>query len=454
VDTRNSDDSERQLHEPSEETENTAVDELAELRAANQRLRAEIAERERAEAELAAERNRLTERVRERTEELARSSAELARTARMKDEFLANMSHELRTPLNAILGMSEVLLEQTFGPLGDKQLRAVASISKAGRRLLGLINDVLDVAGIDAGTLQPYPGPVHVNALCTSCLGLVKQRAVKKKLEVSLDLEQTAEAVLADERQLKQILVNLLTNAVSFTPEGGRVGLKVSDVEERVRFEVWDTGVGIEPDQLQRIFGPFVQIEGGSTRTHDGAGLGLALVRRLVDLNHGQLEVESEPGQGSRFAVVRPAHLAEVEPEPVTEEPDAGQRARPEISGQGERLLLVEDNEDTIETLTAYLQSVGFVVAAARDGAQALEEVADTLPDLMILDMHLPEVDGFEVARRLRADARTADLPILALTALAMPGDKERCLEAGADMYLSKPVNLRRLVEVILSLLP
>ena len=252
------------------------------------------------------ERLRLVERVAERTGELERANRELTRAARSKDEFLANMSHELRTPLTAVLGMTEALRDRVYGELNDKQLRALETVERSGAHLLALINDILDISRIEAGKLELEILPVSLARVCEAGLRMVRGPAEKKRVTLVSRLEADPGAFPADERRLRQILVNLLSNAVKFTPEGGMVTLTVAGDSERIRFSVRDTGIGIAPEDMERIFEPFTQLDGGFSRFQEGTGLGLALVRRLIHLHGGDLSVESEPGEGSVFTVALP----------------------------------------------------------------------------------------------------------------------------------------------------
>jgi signal transduction histidine kinase/DNA-binding NarL/FixJ family response regulator len=250
----------------------------------------------------------LEHRVAERTADLSAANAELARAVRAKDEFLAVMSHELRTPLNAILGMSEGLQDEVYGPLNERQLKSLNTIAGSGRHLLSLINDILDISKIEAGRLEWTISAVSADSVCRASLGLIAQAARKKQLRVSYTFDVAVTIIQADARRLKQILVNLLSNAVKFTPEGGAIGLEVvGDAErEMVHFTVWDTGIGIPAEQMDRLFEPFVQLDSSLSREHEGTGLGLALVRRLSDMHGGSVAVESKVGQGSRFTVSLP----------------------------------------------------------------------------------------------------------------------------------------------------
>ncbi|MCB0190816.1 MAG: PAS domain S-box protein [Anaerolineae bacterium] len=273
-----------------------------------QQAQREIAERKQAQDALETERALLTHRVEERTAEIRDANIQLARAARLKDEFLASMSHELRTPLNAILGMSEALLEQVYGSLTDKQMKSLNIIEESGRHLLLLINEILDLAKIGAGELNLEISLVVVEDICQASLRIIKQTAYKKEIKISYKFDQKIMYFQADHRRVKQILVNLLSNAVKFTDKGGTIGLEVeTDVDNALlHFTVWDTGIGIAPDQIDHLFDPFVQLDNRLAREYEGTGLGLSLVHQLVTLHEGKITVDSQPGQGSRFTVTFP----------------------------------------------------------------------------------------------------------------------------------------------------
>ena len=413
----------------------------------------DVTERKLREASLEEERSQLEGKVEQRTAELARANAELAKAARLKDEFLANVSHELRTPLTAILGLSESLLDAAAEPLAEKQRKAVRTIEDSGQHLLSLINELLDLARIEAGHMKIDARPgVSVERVCQGSLRFVKEAAQKKRVSLSFDMDGSAATLECDERRLKQVLVNLLGNAVKFTPEGGAVGLEVAGdpAENVVRFTVWDTGIGIRKEDMDHLFQPFVQIDGGLARRHGGTGLGLALSRRMVELQGGRVLAGSEPGKGSRFTVVLPwtgggPGPAATAPEPAPAS-DAG--ADPAIPAEGmepRRVLLVEDNADLAAMLEDHLRGAGHQVLSTRSGAEGLEAALRERPEVILMDIEMPEMDGLEAIRRIRAEPGLERTPILALTALAMPGDRERCLAAGATDYLSKPLNLKSL---------
>ncbi|MCB0191040.1 MAG: hybrid sensor histidine kinase/response regulator [Anaerolineae bacterium] len=276
----------------------------------HQKARQEIIECKRITSKLEEKREILTHQVVELTADLKVANKELAQTARLKDGFLASMSHELRTPLNAILGISEGMLEEIGGPLTDKQRKSLISIEESGRQLLSLVNNILDVSRIEAGKMYLDIGPVFVESVCQSSLRLIKQPAQKKQIKVFSHVDNIANIVQADNRRLKQILSNMLSNAVKFTPENGKIGLEiVGDPEKRmIHFTVWDTGIGISLEQLSQLFKPFVQLDSRLSREYSGTGLGLVLTQRIAEMHGGSVSVESKVGQGSRFTVSLPWH--------------------------------------------------------------------------------------------------------------------------------------------------
>lgn len=399
---------------------------------------------------------KLEHRVAQRTVELNKTNLELEHANRAKDEFLANMSHELRTPLNSILGLSESMLEQYQDSLNENQQKSLQTIEASGTHLLDLINDILDLSKIEAGKFDYYPQPIRVDDLCKSSLIFVKTQATKKNITLSYENEEAISDFSADPRRLKQVLVNLLTNAVKFTPNDGHVTLKIKTNLEKdvIQFSVIDTGIGITQDDLRKLFTPFVQVESSLNRHFEGTGLGLALVSKLTDLHGGSVEVESEIGKGSRFTINLPYQRGNLnqtsEPEKFTPHArDIQIDFQPKKENKNKKILLVEDNAANILTIGEYLENYGYQIIIANDGLQAIEKAKEILPNIILMDIQMPKMDGLEATRRLRADPQFASVPIIALTALAMPGDRERCLEAGASEYMSKPVSLKELKNVI-----
>ena len=399
----------------------------------------EISERKKAEGLIHKYANELEMRVEERT-------AELVRANRAKDEFLANMSHELRTPLNGILGFSEALLEGVRGPMSERQQQAVQTIRSSGEHLLGLINEILDVSRIEAGNFELYPENIDVDKICQSSLLFINQIANKKSITVEYASSSAESTIYADPTRLKQILVNLLSNAVKFTPNNGNIKLEVQpNVKERLmRFSVTDTGIGISSTDLQKLFKPFVQVDSGLSRQYEGTGLGLVIAKKMIEMHGGSIEVQSEIGEGSHFTFTLPWN-------PMIDEPDNRdllEEHRP-ISASRRKILLAEDNEASVEMLQDYFEKHGYQVFAVTNGGEVLPKAEECFPDIILMDIQMPLVNGFEATRRLRADPRFATVPIIALTAFAMPGDRESCLEAGMNEYLSKPLKLKELRNMI-----
>ena len=409
-----------------------------------------IDKRKDAEFSLKNERAMLAVRVEERTAELRAANDELQQTSRYKDEFLANMSHELRTPLTTILGMVEALLEKVYGPLTNKQLSPLQLVNKSSEHLLSLINSILDLAKINAGKEDLDIEQVPLEALCRSSIELVNGISETKNQKIIFKNETNLSHIQADKLRIKQVLVNLLTNAVKFTPEGGKIGIDVICPSDRdiVTFTVWDTGIGIPNENIERVFQPFAQVDGSFTREYEGTGLGLALVSKLVELHKGSVAIKSKEGHFTRVSVELPLDTSEKnsinrldEIEAIAGQPDLG------TSRKSATILLVDDNEAIIETIGQYLEAFSYDVVVANNGSKALELNNQKKPDIIIMDIQMPGIDGLEVIRLIRQEeGGIKRVPIIALTALAMKGDREKCLDAGADEYMSKPVKLKGLV--------
>ncbi len=405
-----------------------------------------------AHAALQQERSLLARRVEERTKELHLANTELVRSARTKDEFLATMSHELRTPLTTVVGISEMFVDQIYGPLNEQQIKGAETINESGHHLLSLINDILDVAKIGAGKMQLAWDLVPVEQLCEASLRLIRQSAQRKKLDVSFKMDPQISVVNGDSLRLKQLLVNLLSNAVKFTPEGKSIGLDVTGWPDRGRLclSVWDRGIGIPEDQLHKLFKPFVQLDSGLSRYYSGTGLGLALVYSIAELHGGSVTVDSTPGQGTRINVY-------LSWEPDAERlPDAGgsggeapEKSTDDRPFKQAHILLADDSRTNASMLSSYLEHMGYQVTTVQDGVEAVAAAQQSTPDIVLMDIQLNSMDGLEATRRMRASDALRETPIIALTALAMPGDRERCLEAGANDYLSKPLGVKELHRII-----
>jgi PAS domain S-box-containing protein len=363
-------------------------------------------------------------------ETLRRANQELERAVRIKDDFLASMSHELRTPLTGILGLSEVLQYAAFGELTEKQRRAVANIESSGHHLLDLINDILDISKIEADKLQLQLEPCSLDDICHASLQLVKGMAQHKRQNVQFAMSPTGVTLKCDMRRLKQILVNLLSNAVKFTPEGGALGLEVAGDEpgQIIRLTVWDKGVGIPQDDLTKLFQPFVQLDSSLARQQTGTGLGLALVARLAALHGGSVTVESTPGVGSRFTVALPWAQTQ-SAAPLLDQMDGGPLV--------ERVMTVEDNEMDAARLTRMLKAMGIEHLVHSRGQGVLERVLELQPNVILLDLNLPDRSGWDVLSELKADERTRTIPII-ITSVA--DDRAKADALGAASSLVKPV--------------
>jgi PAS domain S-box-containing protein len=429
-----------------------------ELLAQNEELATQGKELAEAEANLRQLNANLEQRVASRTAELSARTAELSlantalqRAARLKDEFMASMSHELRTPLTGILTLSEALQMNIYDPITKRQHEALDMVQESGQHLLDLITDILDLSKIEAGKMELQVGTVVVNDLCQASLQFVRQLALTKKLQVSVVVDPAVPTLQADPRRLKQILINLLSNAVKFTPEGGTIGLEIAGdpAHAVVHFSVWDTGIGIAPENLPLLFRPFTQLDSRLSRKYSGTGLGLSLVMGMAELHGGSVSVESEPDRGSRFTVTLPAGPAEAALPVALARKPAARHVDP--TGSPVSLLLVDDSDIVISTLTTFLKAHAYQVYTARHGGEALEKAHQLRPTMILLDIQMPELDGLQVLSQLRAEAdpKLAATPVIALTALAMPGDREKCLAAGANDYLPKPIRLEDLLRAI-----
>ncbi|EFO79289.1 two-component hybrid sensor and regulator [Oscillochloris trichoides DG-6] len=389
------------------------------------------------------------ERLRQQSALLEEANTNLAKAARLKDQFLANMSHELRTPLTGIIGFSEALSQGLYGALGDAQQRAVQHVFDNGQHLLQLINDILDLARIGAGHVDLKLGPVLVDDACGEVIDLLNGLFQSKKQQFTYTACEAGLSIEADILRVRQILINLLSNASKFTPRGGALGLEIHYDAQRkeVQFCIWDHGIGIAANQQNMLFQPFVQLDDRLARDQPGTGLGLALVRQLVTLHGGRIEVESRVGEGSRFRVFLPQHSPLPILETLSSHTGTPPSHSPPTPNTAIHILLAEDEASVADLLLEYLGYQGYSTNYVGRGNEVIESVHHLRPHLLLIDIQMPGMSGLDVIAHLRADPdpEIAQIPIIALTALAMAGDRERCLAAGADDYLSKPVRLEQL---------
>ncbi len=390
----------------------------------------------------------LESRIRTRTQELGRAKETAESANRAKSVFLANMSHELRTPLNAILGFARLLARDA--EIGAENRKKLATINRAGQHLLALINDVLAISRIEAGSAVTKPAAFGLGEVLGEMAEMMRQRADEKGLSFSVERERDLpDFVMGDAHHLKQILINLLGNAVKYT-DRGQVALRVRAAGGEIRFEVADTGAGISRADQEKIFKAFYQTEGGIAKG-EGTGLGLTISEEYARLMGGELTVASEPGQGSVFCLKVPL--------PATAAPQDNEREpRGRVAGlapgtAAPRILVTDDKGDNRELVSQLLAAVGFEVRTAEDGQQAIEAYLDWQPALILMDIRMPVLDGYEATRRIRQLPGGAAVKIVALTASAFEEDRTTILAAGCDEMVAKPIEEERLLALLGDLL-
>jgi signal transduction histidine kinase/DNA-binding response OmpR family regulator len=365
----------------------------------------------------------------ESNDRLVRANQELKRVEEMEKRFLANMSHELRTPLNAILGFAELLIDNRETDIAPERRRKfLETIHRSGKHLLALINDILDLAKVDAGQMTIEVESIPARGAVAEALGVVEQLAQDRGILLGSHIDPTL-SITADPGRIKQILLNLLSNAIKFTEQGGQVTVRARTDGQRVRFEVTDTGMGITPEDQARLFHEFQQASSADRRQH-GTGLGLALTRRLVELHGGTVGLESVPNEGSTFWFTMPLAA-----ENATSAKGAPDQA---LDAGGPLILVVEDDESAAELLIHYLHSAGYVTEVARDGIEALEKARRLTPAAITLDVMLPELDGWDVLAELKQDERTRDIPVVVVS---VTNQQSHGRALGAADYFVKPVN-------------
>jgi signal transduction histidine kinase/DNA-binding response OmpR family regulator len=410
-----------------------------------------LAQIQQSEGALRQSHDQLEQRVKERTAELetakkeveefsysvVRAKEEVERASKFKDQFLSTMSHELRTPLNAVLGFSDLLADERYGPLNDRQQRYVRHIHTGGEHLLKLISDILDLSKIEAGRMELTREDVAVASAYAEVLSALQPLADKKSQALHQQVDSNL-CVRADATRFKQILMNLIGNAIKFTPEGGRIELAARRVGEQVSVEVRDNGPGIPPEEQQRIFEAFYR-QAQTGNATEGTGLGLAITARLVELHGSKLEIESKPGEGTCFHFSLP--LLAVAPAKPAREITVTPRA-----GKAPRILVVEDDAATGRLIQSQLASSGYETLICDQPERATEMAAEHQPDAITLDLIMQPVHGLKVLLQLKNDPRTSNIPVIVVTIVDQPGIGTAL---GADEYLVKPVDKATLLAAV-----
>lgn len=391
----------------------------------------------------------LEQKVKDRTDQLAEATRSAQAANQAKSEFLANISHELRTPMNGVIGMLDIALDRDLDAELAEQLQTA---QRCAHSLLSLLNDILDLSKIEAGKMTLEKIPFDVRALVADCIKAHQRKAQENAVKLISEVASGVPVeMIGDPLRIRQIVANLVSNAVKFTEHGSVTVRTDAHISQRstttLQFIVEDSGTGIPADKLLSIFDQFTQADGSVSRKYGGTGLGLAITRRLVELHGGNINVSSELGRGTVFTVTLPCESASASAADIA----APASARAAESGEhSARILVVEDNQVNQKVVTAVLRKRGFHIELANDGREALHKLEVSAAfDLVLMDVQMPVLDGLEATRLIRKETRWKHLPIIAMTAHAMNGDKERCLEAGMSGYISKPVHPSLLLSTV-----
>ena len=389
---------------------------------------------------------------------------ELQRTNQLKNQFLANTSHEIRTPLSSIIGFTHLLLAQGYDPTKQRHHEYLTIIQSSGKHLLALINDILDLSKIEANQLEVNWEEIDVPQLCRNVLALVKEKAANKGLQMRLDIDSKIHNMVADPLRLKQILLNLLFNAVKFT-KTGTVGLEVNSKNDLMYFTVWDTGIGISKENQSELFQPYFQIfNERHVNGEEGTGLGLTVTRKLAEIHSGWVEVESVVNKGSRFTIVIPVeqnsrseqetdtiakHQAAINQNIHQNQNNDENSNVPTSSKHSSDILLVEDDAPNAELIRTYLERLEYKITWVKNASQMWNALSKQDYSVILIDIVLPDANGITLVKQLRAHQQYSDICIIAQTAMAMKGDRDTCLKAGANDYICKPIDLPLLATML-----
>jgi len=401
-----------------------------------QQKRLVIRELENEQARELAELTRLTEELQRRGNELEEASRRIQDADRLKSQFLANMSHELRTPMNSIIGFSEILIDRLGGTLDPKHVSFLRHILTSGQHLLGIINDILDLSKIEAGKMEVYAERFEIRPVIESVCTVMRGMGRTKMPTFVIEVDPSLPAIETDLAKFKQILYNLLSNAMKFSPPESPITIRAMHVDETITVSVRDEGIGIDPKNHDVIFEEFRQIDGTARREFGGTGLGLALVKKFVQLQGGWVRVDSAPARGSTFSFTLPVHSGAAVVSRIPDLVPAEQRQ--------ERVLVVEDDAHAYELISMALASAGYLSVRARHGEEALRLAREARPIAITLDLVLPGVDGWEVLKTLKNDDATRDIPVVIISRV---DERDLGVALGADDYFVKPVDRDRLLD-------
>ena len=388
------------------------------------------------------------------SQHLKNINQELERTNQLKNQFLANTSHEIRTPLSSILGFTQLLLAKGYDPSQEKNREYLSIILSSGKHLLALINDILDLSKIEADQLEVQWEEVNVTELCHNVLALVKEKTSNKGLKLRQDIDDNITTIVADSLRLKQMLLNLLFNALKFT-NAGSVGLKVQLNGSFINFTVWDTGTGIPKELQNQLFQPYCQITNAVTIRGEGTGLGLVVTKKLTEIHGGWIEVESDINKGSQFTIALPLiptpalqQLAKLAQKNETQQEESVLTTASLYPASAD-ILLLEDDMPNAQMMQIYLEKLGYRVTWVKTIAEVWQVLTQVRPSVILIDIQLPQSNGLELIQQLRRHQQYRHIPLIAQTAMAMKGDRETCLSAGVNDYISKPIDLSELEKIV-----